>query len=71
VCCRFSFDDEYVEFSKHIEDRIIGTKEETAHVSHQPPYQQALTSFAYYILYSTLTETKSMYLLVFTIYKSS
>ena len=31
---RHSFDDEsYMEFSKHIQDRIIGTKDETARVS--------------------------------------
>lgn len=30
---RFSFEDSHIEFSKVIQDRIIGTKEETANVS--------------------------------------
>ncbi|XP_060078486.1 DDB1- and CUL4-associated factor 1-like [Ylistrum balloti] len=29
---KYSFEDNYVEFSKHIEDRIIGTRDDTAHI---------------------------------------
>lgn len=34
VVCRHSFtEDHYVEFSKHSQDRVIGTKGDIAHVS--------------------------------------
>lgn len=34
LLCRHSFtDDHYVEFSKHSQDRVIGTKGDIAHVS--------------------------------------
>ena len=33
LCCRHRFDDHLVEFSKLTQDRIVGTNNETAHVS--------------------------------------
>ena len=41
--CRTGFaDDHYVEFSKSTQDKIVGTKEATAHVSsHDAPLRSA------------------------------